>query len=415
MVIRDPVHGDLQFTESERRVMDSRQFQRLRGVRQTGTAYLVYPGCVHTRFEHSLGTAAMARRILSVLRDHGECITDEQEEIVAISALVHDIAHLPFGHTFEDERKLFPRHDSADRMRHFLLQDQLGEALAVSGHREQVLNLLTNHEFEPQWMRQIVSSTVDADLLDYLRRDAYFSGLQQNYDDRIFSTFTIADGQLAINMSKLSTRTELLNLLRLRYFLTERVYYHHAKVASGAMIAKAVEIAVGEGLTEQDIYPLTDGALLRSLIRRENPAIERLIRGVVHRQLLKRAYVLSAAEIGRKGRDELIATYNRSIEARQNVETEVAAALGIDADQVILYCPDISLIKEARVITATRAGVSRLNEPLDSPPSDVRAVEDQYERLWCLYVFVPESYRDQAGPVCEKIFGEKNALAALKS
>jgi hypothetical protein len=395
--------------------MDSRQFQRLRGVRQTGTAYLVYPGCVHTRFEHSLGTAAMARRILSVLRDHGECITDEQEEIVAISALVHDIAHLPFGHTFEDERKLFPRHDSADRMRHFLLQDQLGEALAVSGHREQVLNLLTNHEFEPQWMRQIVSSTVDADLLDYLRRDAYFSGLQQNYDDRIFSTFTIADGQLAINMSKLSTRTELLNLLRLRYFLTERVYYHHAKVASGAMIAKAVEIAVGEGLTEQDIYPLTDGALLRSLIRRENPAIERLIRGVVHRQLLKRAYVLSAAEIGRKGRDELIATYNRSIEARQNVETEVAAALGIDADQVILYCPDISLIKEARVITATRAGVSRLNEPLDSPPSDVRAVEDQYERLWCLYVFVPESYRDQAGPVCEKIFGEKNALAALKS
>jgi len=415
MVIRDPVHGDLQFTESDRRVMDSRQFQRLRGVRQTGTAYLVYPGCVHTRFEHSLGTAAMARRILSVLRDHGECITDEQEEIVAISALVHDIAHLPFGHTFEDERKLFPRHDSADRMRHFLLQDQLGEALAVSGHREQVLNLLTNHEFEPQWMRQIVSSTVDADLLDYLRRDAYFSGLQQNYDDRIFSTFTIADGQLAINMSKLSTRTELLNLLRLRYFLTERVYYHHAKVASGAMIAKAVEIAVGEGLTEQDIYPLTDGALLRSLIRRENPAIERLIRGVVHRQLLKRAYVLSAAEIGRKGRDELIATYNRSIEARQNVETEVAAALGIDADQVILYCPDISLIKEARVITATRAGVSRLNEPLDSPPSDVRAVEDQYERLWCLYVFVPESYRDQAGPVCEKIFGEKNALAALKS
>ena len=415
MVIRDPVHGDLQFTDSERRVMDTRQFQRLRGVRQTGTAYLVYPGCVHTRFEHSLGTAAMARRILSVLKDHGENISEEQEEIVTLSALVHDISHLPFGHTFEDERKLFPRHDTAERMRHFLLQDQLGEALAASGHRDRVLDLLTNRGFEPPWMRQIVSSTVDADLLDYLRRDAYFSGLQQNYDDRIFSTFTIAEGQLAINMSKLSTRTELLNLLRLRYFLTERVYYHHAKVASGAMIAKAVEIAVGEGLTEQDIYPLTDGALLRSLIKRENPAIERLIRGVVHRQLLKRAYVLSAAEIGRKGRDELIATYNRSIEARQNVETEVATALGIDTDQVILYCPDISLIKEARVITATRAGVSRLNEPLDSPPSDVRAVEDQYERLWCLYVFVPESYRDRAGPICEKIFGEKNALAALKS
>ena len=415
MVIRDPVHGDLRFSETERRVMDSRQFQRLRGVRQTGTAYLVYPGCVHTRFEHSLGTAAMAKQIISVLKDNGEQITDDQEEIVSLSALVHDISHLPFGHTFEDERKLFPRHDTAERLQHFLSQDQVADALAASGHRDHVLDLLTNRRCATPWMRQIVSSTVDADLLDYLRRDAYFSGLQQDYDDRIFSTFTLADGQLAINMSKLSTRTELLHLLRLRYFLTERVYYHHAKVASGAMIAKAVELAVGEGLTEQDIYPLTDGALLRSLIRRENPAIERLIRGVVHRQLLKRAYVLSAAEIGRNGRDELIAKYNRSIDARQQVENEIAEALGVESDQVILYCPDISLIKEARVFTLTQAGVRRLNEPLDSPPFDVKAVEDQYERLWCLYVFVPESHRDRAGKICESVFGESNAMVDWKS
>jgi HD superfamily phosphohydrolase len=415
MVIRDPVHGDLRFTEQERRVMDSRQFQRLRGVRQTGTAYLVYPGCVHTRFEHSLGTAAMAKRIIFVLKENGVKITSDQEAIVSLAALVHDISHLPFGHTFEDERKLFPRHDTAERLRHFLSQDQIGDTLAASGYRDQVLDLLTNRGFDPPWMRQIVSSTVDADLLDYLRRDAYFSGLQQDYDDRIFSTFTVADGQLAINMSKLSTRTELLHLLRLRYFLTERVYYHHAKVSSGAMIAKAVELAVGEGLTEQDIYPLTDGALLRSLIRRGNPAIERLIRGVVQRQLLKRAYVLSAAEIGRKGRDEFIARYNRSIEARQQVENEIASSLGIESDQVILYCPDISLIKEARVFTLTRAGVRRLNEPLDSPPFDVKAVEDQYERLWCLYVFVPEAYRDKADKICEAIFGEKNALVSQKS
>ena len=181
------------------------------------------------------------------------------------------------------------------------------------------------------------------------------------------------------------------------------------------MIAKAVELAVGEGLTEQDIYPLTDGALLRSLIRRENPAIERLIRGVVHRQLLKRAYVLSAAEIGRNGRDELIAKYNRSIDARQQVENEIAEALGVESDQVILYCPDISLIKEARVFTLTQAGVRRLNEPLDSPPFDVKAVEDQYERLWCLYVFVPESHRDRAGKICESVFGESNAMVDGKS
>ena len=84
MIIRDPVHGDMSFNESERRVMDTRQMQRLRGVRQTGSAYLVYPGCVHTRFEHSLGTTAMSRRVLEVLRRGGAQIDPEQADVVAL-------------------------------------------------------------------------------------------------------------------------------------------------------------------------------------------------------------------------------------------------------------------------------------------------------------------------------------------
>ena len=411
MVIRDPVHGDLYFTETERRVMDTRQMQRLRGIRQTGTAYLVYPGCVHTRFEHSLGTAAMSRKIVGVLQNNGAEIGPDQEAAVVLAALVHDVSHLPFGHTFEDERKLFPRHDTVERLQHFLSQDELGQALEASGYGETVTALLTDRQFSPSWMRQIVSSTIDADLLDYLRRDAYFSGLQQDYDDRIFSTFTVAGDNLAIDMAKLSTRTELLHLLRLRYFLTERVYYHHAKVVSGAMVAKAVELAVEQGVTERDLYDLTDDALLRFLSAFGDSRIERLIRGVMNRRLLKRAYVLSAAEVGRRGRDELIATYNRSVEARQRVEREIADAAVLDPDRVILYCPDISSIKEARVVVQTRDGLRRLNEPLDSPPFDVKAVEDQYERLWKLYIFAPEGYRERVGKICERIFGAQNAMA----
>ena len=129
----------------------------------------------------------------------------------------------------------------------------------------------------------------------------------------------------------------------------------------------------------------------------------------MHRKLLKRAYLISAAEVGRRDRDELIATYNRSVEARQRTEREIADAAVLDPDQVILYCPDISSIKEARVFIETRDGLRRLNEPLDSPPFDVKAVEDQYERLWKLYVFAPEGYRERVGKICERIFGEPNA------
>ena len=411
MIIRDPVHGDLSFTEAERRVMDTPQMQRLRGVRQTGSANLVYPGCVHTRFEHSLGTAAMARRILEALNVNGAQIEQEQADAVTLAALVHDISHLPFGHTFEDERKLFPRHDSAERITHFLSQKEIAQALDASGLRDTVISLLTDKSFSPSWMQQIVSSTIDADLLDYLRRDAYFAGLRQDYDDRIFSTFTLVDDTLAINLTRLSTRTELLHLLRLRYFLTERVYYHHAKVASGAMIAKAVEIAVELGLSETDLYSLTDDTLFQLLLNYKDPQISRLISGVSERRLLKRAYMISSAEIGRRGRDEFIATYNRSIEARQRVEKQIADAVTIKPEQVILYCPDISSIKEARVRVLTQNGLSRLNDPPDNPPFDVKVVEDQYERLWKLYVFAPEGYRERVGQVSARIFGEPNALS----
>ncbi len=409
MVIRDPIHGDLFFTEAERRLMDTPQMQRLRGIRQTGTAHFVYPGCVHTRFEHSLGTTAMARRILGSIKQNGWEISSDQEAVVALAALVHDVSHLPFGHTFEDERRLFPRHDSVERLTAFLSQKELGCAIEASGFREDLIGLLTDPAFDPPWMRQIVSSTVDADLLDYLRRDAYFAGLKQDYDDRILSHFTVEDENLTIDARKLSTRTELLHLLRLRYFLTERVYTHHAKLISGAMIAKAVELSVMQGLTEAALYELTDDCLLKSLSENDDHRISSLATGVVQRKLLKRAYVLSESEIGRTGRDEMIGTYHRSAEARARKEKEIADAAALESHEVILYCPDVSFIKEARVFVRTRDGLRRLNEPTDSPPFDVKALEDQYERLWRFYVFAPEGHQNRVVNVCEKSIGERNA------
>ena len=103
---------------------------------------------------------------------------------------MHDVTHIPFGHTFEDERKVFPRHDTPQRIRRFLTRGELGGVLADLGLQEEVIDLLT----APRDRRgQVVASTLDADLLDYLRRDSYFAGLKQDYDDRIYSYFCIED------------------------------------------------------------------------------------------------------------------------------------------------------------------------------------------------------------------------------
>ena len=244
MIIRDPIHGDVSLSPLEERVLDTPAMQRLRGIKQLGTASLVYPGCVHTRFDHSLGTNALAKRIMRSLRDSGASIDAELEQAVGIAALLHDVTHVPFGHTLEDERRLFPRHDKGQRLT-TLLAAELGARLSVLGVKEQVAAMLgaPSTTAVPAWARQIVSSTIDADLLDYLRRDSYFAGLAHNYDDRIFRYFVVDHDHLAINMSKHGmerpdARSETVQILRMRYFLTERVYYHHTKVAAGAMVSK---------------------------------------------------------------------------------------------------------------------------------------------------------------------------------
>src|SRR5690606_5617 len=140
----------------------------------------------------------------------------------------------------------FPRHDGEERMRTFLLEGPLGELLTSLGLAEEVVGMITRPR---DWRAQIVSGTLDADLLDYLRRDSYFAGLSQDYDERLYTYFCVEGDQLAVDLTKKGlerhdARSEIVHLLRMRYFLTERVYFHHAKVIAGAMISKALELAV---------------------------------------------------------------------------------------------------------------------------------------------------------------------------
>src|SRR5215467_15193883 len=95
-LIRDAVHGDIEMSFLEVEVMDTPEFQRLRGIKQLGTAYMVFPSAMHTRFEHSLGTSWMAHRIVeSIRRTHS--ISEDDEQRIRVAALLHDITHIPFG------------------------------------------------------------------------------------------------------------------------------------------------------------------------------------------------------------------------------------------------------------------------------------------------------------------------------
>ena len=136
--LRDPVHGDIELTRDELRLVDTAEFQRLRGIKQLGSAALVYPGAVHTRFEHSIGTLHVCDRLLDACnknasRDPAGChrVTDDERRILRAAALLHDVTHIPYGHNIEDQTGLLPRHDLPERFEGVLGDTELNR---VSHH-----------------------------------------------------------------------------------------------------------------------------------------------------------------------------------------------------------------------------------------------------------------------------------------
>lgn len=411
MLLRDPIHGDIELTALETAVVDLPVMQRLRGIKQLGTAHLVYPGALHTRFDHSVGVCAVAHRIVASLRRSGVQIPTELEEVIGVAALLHDVTHVPFGHTLEDERRLFARHDKGSRLTD-MFAGEPGEALGRLGIRDLVGGLLglPSTERAPAWAKDIVSGSIDADLLDYLRRDSFFAGLAQDYDDRIFRCFAEHDDRLVIRLAKHGmdrpdARSEVIGVLRLRYYLTERVYYHHTKVVAGAMISKSVEIALDHGvLAEGDLLELNDWTLLDRLARCGVADAAALARRTLNRDLLKRGYVVSGRSVPLALRKDWVARYHASRMGRAQAEAELAEKLNLPFADVVLYCPALTAMKEASVPVETSRGLEYLNDAGSSAFAEIGALQDRYADLWRFYLFVPESALGRAASVAGEMF-----------
>jgi len=443
-VLRDPVHGDVYLTDEELAVLDTREMQRLRGVKQLGTAYLVYPGAVHTRFDHSIGVLHMTQKMVEAINRNFELaprdtlgISPREARILRLAALVHDVTHIPFGHHIEDQAGLFRRHDSGHRFRRVLgLETELGRCLEALGVRRDVLGTLLaaknrdsaqgEPEVPPYWS-QVLADTICSDILDYLQRDAYFTGLRLGVDPRVASYFKIdrASGNLYLDLAKRELLredilSEAIRLLEARYYFSERVYYHHAKVASGALAARAVELAVENDLVrEEDFYDQTDASLftlLETRAARAEPELAKRLRGLCARfqarRLPKRACVFPLYE-NRALQDELVArafapeSRARRAAIEERITDLVRFATGRPVE-VILHCPAARMqLKEAatHVRWPGEEGVRPLSEFADRVPR-LGDLERAYRDLWKFYVLADTSDPDLLRKVQEVAMSE---------
>lgn len=364
--LRDPIHGLMRLTELERKIINTPVFQRLRRIRQLAMADLVYPGALHTRFEHSLGTMHIAQRILANIAET-RTVSDEEFEIVRLSALLHDIGHGPFSHVSEYILDQFYDRDAVgtaplrEKIHEKITVDIIGQdpdlrRLLTEAQRDGVIQIIQGTG-QRDYRRDIVSSALDADKMDYLLRDAYFAGVRYGYFDLekvIESCVVVEDGQQSYLMVDEPGIFAMEQLVLSKHHMTHQVYAHRVRVITDYMIVRGLELAIEsdpeirrayayDGTDDQlEIYlALDDAKLWAAVLSCASDRAREIFQRLRDRRLFKQVATLRLDEHTISNILKLNRLRKLSAEQKRQLEERVAEALGCEPWEVIVERKDV--------------------------------------------------------------------------
>jgi len=206
--------------------------QRLRRVKQLGLTDLVYPGANHTRFHHALGAMYLMQSTLDSLRSKGQEISDDEYEATSIAVLLHDIGHGPFSHALEYVLLSGIGHESMSELIIAHLAEEFG------GNVHLALQIFTD-QYPRKFFHQLVSSQLDIDRLDYLKRDCFYTGVSEGSigADRIIKMLNVVDDQVVVEEKGIYSIENFLNARRLMYW---QVYLHKTSVSAEKMLVSTI-------------------------------------------------------------------------------------------------------------------------------------------------------------------------------
>ncbi|HAB32180.1 MAG TPA: phosphohydrolase [Cryomorphaceae bacterium] len=235
-LLNDPIYGFIAIpTERIFDLIEHPYFQRLRRIGQLGLSSLVYPGAYHTRFHHALGAMHLMQRAVAILQSKGHAITLQEAESVQIAILLHDIGHGPFSHALE--------HTLVKGVSHEALSTLLMERLNTEMKGALTEALAIFHNQHPKiFLHQLISSQLDMDRLDYLRRDAFYTGVVEGAinSERLLSMLNVADGELVLDSKGISSIEKFLVSRSLMYW---QVYMHKAVLSAEYMLVQVLRRA----------------------------------------------------------------------------------------------------------------------------------------------------------------------------
>ena len=241
-IFSDPVHGFISVPKNL--IMDliqTPEVQRLRRIRQLGVGHLVFPGAEHTRFNHALGAMALMHDALTSLSNKGTPIAPEEHTAALAAALLHDVGHGAFSHTLEHELIRDFHHEEMSRVLLVHLNERFDGALSTA------IEIFDGTHARP-WMHQLVSSQLDMDRLDYLRRDAFYTGVAEGEVgvQRIIKTLRVHPLQGAAN-SRITVESKGIyaveNFLISRRLMYWQVYLHKTVLAGDRVLHAALRRA----------------------------------------------------------------------------------------------------------------------------------------------------------------------------
>jgi HD superfamily phosphohydrolase len=235
-IINDPVYGFVNIPyELIYDLIEHSWFQRLRRIKQLGLSYLVYPGAQHTRFQHVIGAMSLTFQAVEILKSKGIEITNHEAESVCAAILLHDMGHGPFSHTLEGLIIEDVPHEEISLRFMELLNEQFDSKLTTA------IDIFTN-KYPKKFLHQLVSSQLDMDRLDYLRRDSFYSGVQEGTigHDRIINMLNVVNDELVIEDKGIYSVEKFLIARRLMYW---QVYLHKTVVAAEQLLIKIIERA----------------------------------------------------------------------------------------------------------------------------------------------------------------------------